>query len=306
MAKHTPVHIKTISEYHRMLSLPKPEHPLVSLTRFEDIAYNFGQAPKSIIHNFYSVALKKSFHARLKYGQQEVDFDEGVLLFMAPMQVLSVEGPPEPAASHKGWLLLVHPELFWNTHLARKIRQYEYFDYKANEALHLSESEEQMIVGIMQNIAQEYRTRLDSYSQDVMLAQLELLFTYAERFYQRQFITRKASNHQIISRMEDLLNDYFKGDRLHLEGIPSVTYFAAALHLSPNYLSRLLKTLTGQSTKQFIQEKMIDLAKEKLSTTELTVNEIAYELGFEHPQSFSKLFKIKTSYSPLAFRQSFN
>ncbi len=306
MAKHTPVHIKTISKYHSMLGLPKPEHPLVSLTRFEDIAYNSVQAPKSIIHNFYSVALKKSFHARLKYGQQEVDFDEGVLLFMAPMQVLSVEGPHEPAASHKGWLLLVHPDLLWNTHLAGKIRQYEYFDYKANEALHLSESEEQMIVGIMQNIAQEYRTRLDSYSQDVMVAQLELLFTYAERFYQRQFITRKASNHQIISRMEELLNDYFKGDRLHIEGIPSVTYFADALHLSPNYLSRLLKTLTGQSTKQFIQEKMIDLAKEKLSTTELTVNEIAYELGFEHPQSFSKLFKIKTSYSPLAFRQSFN
>lgn len=305
MAKYTPVHIKTISEYHRMLSLPKPEHPLVSLTRFEDIACNPEQT-KTIVHNFYSIALKKSFHARLKYGQQEVDFDEGMLLFMAPMQVLTIEGPQEPAASHTGWLLLVHPDLLWNTHLTKKIRQYEYFDYKANEALHLSESEEQMIIGIMQSIAQEYRTRIDNYSQDVMIAQLELLLTYAERFYQRQFITRKANNHQIISRMEELLNDYFKGDKLHLEGMPSVTYFADALHLSPNYLSRLLKTLTGQGTKQFIQDKVIDLAKEKLTTTTLTVNEIAYELGFEHAQSFSKLFKIKTNYSPLAFRQSFN
>lgn len=305
MAKYIPVHIKTISEYHRMLGLPKPEHPLASLTRFEDIPYNPQRAPKAIIHNFYSIALKKSFYARLKYGQQEVDFDEGTLLFMAPMQVLSIEGQQEPTR-HTGWLLLVHPDLLWNTFLAKKIRQYEYFDYKANEALHVSESEEQMIVGIMQSIAQVYRTRIDNYSQDVIIAQLELLLTYAERFYQRQFITRKASNHEVISRMEELLNDYFKGNKLQLNGMPTVTYFADALHLSANYLSRLLKTLTGQSTKQFIQEKMIDLAKEKLSTTDLTVNEIAYELGFEHPQSFSKLFKMKTRYSPLAFRQSFS
>jgi len=306
MAKRAPVHIKTISEYHRMLDLPKPEHPLVSLTRFEDIIYNPERAPQAIIHNFYSIALKKSFHARLKYGQQEVDFDEGVMLFMAPMQLLAIEGSLEPAASHRGWLLLVHPDLLWNTHLAKKIRQYEYFDYKANEALHVSENEEQMIVGIMQNIAQEYRARIDNFSQDVILAQLELLLTYAERFYQRQFITRKATNHQITSRMEELLNEYFKGDKLQSEGMPPVTYFADALHLSPNYLSRLLKTLTGQSTKQFIIDKVIDLAKEKLSTTDLTMSEIAYGLGFDHPQSFSKLFKAKTSFSPLEFRQSFN
>jgi len=210
------------------------------------------------------------------------------------------------AASHKGWLLLVHPDLLWNTHLAKKIRQYEYFDYKANEALHVSKNEEQMIVGIMQNIAQEYRARIDNFSQDVILAQLELLLTYAGRFYQRQFITRKANNYQIISRMEELLNEYFKGDKLQSEGMPPVTYFADALHLSPSYLSRLLKTLTGQSTKHFIIGKVIDLAKEKLSTTDLTMSEIAYGLGFDHPQSFSKLFKSKTNQSPLEFRQSFN
>lgn len=305
MATHTPVHIKTISEYHRLLGLPKPEHSLVSLIRFEDILYNPEQAPKAIVHNFYSVALKKTFYAKLKYGQQEVDFDEGTLLFMAPMQVLSIEGPQEPVR-HTGWLLLVHPDLLWNTHLAKKIRQYEYFDYKANEALHVSESEELMIVGIMQNMAQESHIGVDHFSQSIMVAQLELLLTYAERFYQRQFITRKVSSHQIISQLEEHLNEYCKGDKLQLDGMPTVTYFADALHVSPNYLSRLLKTLTGQSTKGFIQEKIIDLAKEKLSTTDLTVNEIAYALGFEHPQSFSKLFKTKTNYSPVAFRQSFN
>lgn len=306
MAKHAPIQVKTISEYHRLLGLPKPEHPLVSLTRFDDILYNPEQMPKSIVHNFYSIALKKTFHGRLKYGQQDVDFDEGVLLFMAPMQVLTVEGPLEPVAGHTGWLLLVHPDLLWNTHLAKKIRQYEYFDYKANEALHVSESEEQMIVSIMQHIAQEYRARIDNLSQDVIIAQLELLLTYAERFYQRQFITRRATNHQVLSQLEELLNQYVKSDRLQAEGMPTVTYFADALHLSPNYLSRLLKILTGQSTKQFIIGKVIELAKEKLSTTDLTMNEIAYGLGFEHPQSFSKLFKSQTHLSPLQFRQSFN
>ena len=303
---HTPLHIKTISEYHRLVNLPKPQHPLISLSRFEDIQYKSGQSPKAIVHNFYSIALKKSFHAKLRYGQQEVDFNEGTLLFMAPMQVISADVPVGVILSHTGWLLLVHPDLLWHTNLARKIKQYEYFSYKVNEALHLSDHEEQTIVGIMQNIAQEYQARVDNHSQDVIVAQLELLFTYAERFYQRQFITRRVSSHYIVDQLEELLNTYFKSDELLLSGMPTVTYIADALNLSPNYLSRLLKTLTGQSTKQFIIEKILDLAKEKLSTTDLSMNEIAYALGFEHPQSFNKLFKSKTSLSPLQFRHSFN
>lgn len=306
MPQSAPFHIKTISAYHRVLGLPKPLHPLVSLIRFEDMPYDPQQAPKAIMHNFYSIALKKSFHARLKYGQQEVDFDEGILLFMAPLQVLTIEGPFESATSHEGWLLLVHPDLLWNTSLAKKIRHYEYFDYKANEALHLSDVEEQLLINIMKNIQQEYSARIDNYSLEVIVAQLELLFTYSERFYNRQFITRKVSSHHVIARMEELLNDYFKGDLVQTTGMPPVTYFAAALNLSPNYLSRLLKTLTGLSTKDFITDKMVDLAKEMLSTTDLSMNEIAYSLGFEHPQSFGKLFKSKTNLSPLKFRQSFN
>jgi len=306
MPQPAPLHIRSISEYHRIMGLPKPIHPLVSLIRFEDMPYDIKQAPRAIVHNFYSVALKKSFHARLKYGQQEVDFDEGILLFMAPLQVLSIEGPFEAATSHRGWLLLVHPDLLWNSPLATKIRQYEYFDYKANEALHLSDAEEQMLITIMKNIEQEYGARIDSFSQDVIIAHLELLLTYSERFYQRQFLTRKVSNHQIIDKLEQLLNDYFKGEGLRSKGIPPVSFIADELNLSPNYLSRLLKTLTGLSTKDFILGKVIDLAKEKLSTTDLTMNEIAYALGFEHPQAFGKLFKNKTNMSPLKFRQSFN
>jgi AraC-like DNA-binding protein len=237
--------------------------------------------------------MKKSFHAKFRYGQQKVDFDEGIMLFVAPMQVISVEPPAQAESSHKGWLLLVDPDLLGKTGLAARIRQYEYFSYNANEALHLSDKEEGMIVGIMKNIMEEYQARTDDFSQDVIIAQLELLFTYAERFYQRQFITRKVSSHHVVNQLEELQHQYFKSDQLQSAGIPSVAYFADALHLSPNYLSRLLKTLTGQSTKQFIIDKVIGLAKEKLSTTELTMNEIAYALGFEHPQSFSKLLKVK-------------
>ena len=306
MSKQVPIPIKTISQYHRMLGLPKPRHPMISLSRFEDINYHPIQAPKSIVHNFYSIALKKSFYATLKYGQQEVDFDEGMLLCMAPMQVLSIEGPQEPANSHRGLLLLVHPDLLWNTHLAKKIKEYDYFDYQANEALHLSENEEQMLVGIMQSIAREYEVNIDEFSQPVIVAQLELLLTYIERFYKRQFITRKTGHHHILDEIEALLKDYFDKEDLIIKGIPTVQYLAEAVHLSPNYLSRLLKTLSGHSTQQFIQNKLVDKAKEKLSTTDLSVSEIADDLGFEQPQSFNKLFKKKTHVSPLAFRQSFN
>ncbi len=158
----------------------------------------------------------------------------------------------------------------------------------------------------MDNINQEYNSIIDKFSQDVIIAQLELLLTYSERFYQRQFITRKISNHTILDRLENLLTEYFKGDNLTSIGLPTVQYISENLNLSPNYLSRVLKKLTGQSTKQFIQDKLIDFAKEKLSTTDLTINEIAYEMGFEYPQSFSKLFKTKTNLTPMEFRSSFN
>jgi AraC family transcriptional activator of pobA len=207
---------------------------------------------------------------------------------------------------HTGWMLLIHPDFLWNTPLAKTIKQYEYFDYSANEALFLSEKEEIIISGIMQNIQQEYHSNIDKFSDSVIIAQLELLFTYSERFYQRQFITRKISNHKILNRVEEILAGYFNSTTLEKNGLPTVQYIAGALNISPNYLSGLLKTLTGQSTQQHIHEKLIEKAKEKLSTTDLSVSEIAYELGFEHPQSFSKLFKIKTSFSPLEFRQSFN
>jgi AraC-like DNA-binding protein len=203
-------------------------------------------------------------------------------------------------------MLLIHPDFLWNTPLAKTIKQYEYFDYSVNEALFLSEKEEVTIINLIKNIQSEYHSNIDKFSQDVIIAQLELLLTYAERFYHRQFITRKITNHKIVNRLEDLLSAYFNSDDLLKKGLPSVQYVADSLNVSPNYLSSLLKVLTGQSTQQHIHEKLIGKAKEKLSTTDLTVSEIAYELGFEYPQSFSKLFRSKTHLSPLAFRDSFN
>src|SRR5258708_15580375 len=306
MANRQPFRIKTISQYHQVMGLPKPEHPLVSVIDLETIRHPPGDEPISLVFDFYSISLKRDFNAKIKYGQQQYDFDEGIMFFISPDQVFGIEVEKGSVLKRSGWLLLIHPDFLWNTPLAKTIKQYEYFSYSVHEALHLSEKEETMITNIMRNVHQEYHSNIDKFSQNVIIAQMELLLTYAERFYHRQFITRKITNHKILDRLEDILTEYFNSDTLEKKGLPTVQYIADKLNISPNYLSELLKVLTGQSTRQHIHDKLIEKAKEKLSTTDLSVSEIAYELGFEHPQSFSKLFKTKTNLSPLGFRQSFN
>jgi AraC family transcriptional activator of pobA len=298
--------IKTISEYHRLMGLPKPEHPLISVINFESIKQLPHNESISLVFDFYSISLKRDFNARFKYGQQEYDFDEGIMFFIAPGQVFGVEIEEGSTLKHSGWMLHIHPDFLWNTPLAKTIRQCEFFDYSVHEALFLSDKEEKTIIGLMQNMEHEYHAAIDKFSQNIIIAQIELLLTYAERFYQRQFITRKITNHKILDRLEDTLNGYFDSDVVAKKGLPTVQYIAGELNVSPGYLSGLLKVLTGQSTQQHIHGKLIEKAKEKLSTTDLSVSEIAYELGFEHPQSFSKLFKTKTRVSPLEFRHSFN
>ncbi len=299
---------KTITEYHRAAGLPKPEHPLISLVRMDDITMPLAEGSFSLIYDFYSISLKKVHNAKFKYGQQSTDFDEGVLFFMAPGQLFGIEIEKGVMPQHrpKGWMILIHPDFLWNTPLAKIIKQYEFFHYSVYEALYLSDKEETMLTTIADNIEQEYHANIDRFSQNVIIAQLELLLTYAERFYQRQFITRKIANHEILMRLEDFLSGYFSSGALAKQGLPSVAHIAETLTISPGYLSGLLKSLTGQSTQQHLHDKLIELAKEKLSATNLSVSEIAYELGFEHLQSFSKLFKAKTKLSPIEFRQSFN
>ena len=306
MTTITPIRIKTIAEFHRLRGLPKPEHPLISVVNIETVDSSDSNESASLILDFYSISIKRCLLTKFKYGQQEYDFDEGVMFFIAPGQVFKIEVEPNSIHKRSGWFLLIHPDFLWNTALAKTIKQYEYFDYSVHEALFLSDKEETAMIGIMHSIQQEYQSNIDKFSQDIIIAQLELLLVHADRFYHRQFITRKISNHKILNRLEELLTNYFNSDDLVNKGLPSVQYVADRLNVSPNYLSDLLKVLTGQSTQQHIHDKLIEKAKERLSTTDLSVSEIAYELGFEHSQSFSKLFKAKTDLSPLKFRQSFN
>ena len=306
MSNQQPYKIKTINQYHQILSLPKPEHPLISVINLASITQASMSGPISLLYGFYCISLKRDINFKQKYGQQEYDFDEGVMSFISPNQVFGIEVDEGLTLQPSGWMLLIHPDFLWNSPLAKTIKKYEYFDYSVNEALHLSEKEETTITGIVKNIEQEYHTQIDKFSQDIIISQLEVLLNYSERFYQRQFITRKISNHKILDSLEKTLKEYFDKDDLIKNGLPTVQYVSDKLHVSPNYLRGLLKTLTGLNTQQHIHEKLIEKAKEKLSTTELSVSEIAYELGFEHSQSFSKLFKAKTKLSPLEFRTSFN
>jgi len=302
----SPIRVKTITEGHRLLDLPKPEHPLISVVNYASIRPPSTEiAERGVVFDFYYISLKKGFSNKFYYGQQQYDFDDGMMYFVAPNQVVRGAGPG-PGDELSGWVLLVHPDLFWGEPLAKSIKKYDYFDYTVNEALFLSDKEEIVINGIVKNIQAEYCSNIDNFSASIIISHLETLLNYSERFYQRQFITRKKSNHQLLDRLDKLLVTYFDGDDLATKGLPTVQYISDQLHISPTYLRGLLKTITGQNTQQYIHDKLLEKAKEKLSTTDLSVSEIAYALGFEHPQSFSKLFKTKTNVSPLEFRQSFN
>ncbi|MBP5977275.1 AraC family transcriptional regulator [Brasilonema sp. CT11] len=275
-------------------------------SNLESIKYLPPQKLINLVFDFYVIALKRTPNAKYKYGQQEYDFDEGVMFFLSPGQVFGVEIDKDAASKRRGWSLLIHPDFLWNTSLAKTIKRYQYFNYSVNEALHLSEKEEAIINDIIENMEQEYRSNIDNFSQDVIVSQLELLLNYSNRFYHRQFITRKKASSDLLLKLEDLLNEYFDRQNELQLGIPTVKYIAEKLNVSPNYLSDMLRTLTGQNAQQHIHNKLIEKAKEALSTTSLSVREIAYRLGFEHPQSFNKLFKNKTSVSPLEFRNSFS
>lgn len=297
---------RTLKDLHTYYGLPAPGHPLISVIDYSKVRYPTGVSDLKWMQDFYIFALKRDVHAKFNYGQQPYDFDSGVLSFFAPQQLLHVEIKPNVQVNQTGWLLLLHPDFLWNTPLASQIRNYEFFQYKVNEALFLSEREETVIAEIFRKIENEYQSNMDKFSQLLIINQLEYLLIYADRFYNRQFLTRKITNHQVLEKLETLLNGYFSEESLIDRGIPTVQWVADELNISANYLSTLLKVLTGQSTQQFIHDKLIEKAKEKLSGTALSVSEIAYELGFEHSQSFSKLFKTKTNLTPMEFRQAFN
>ncbi|MBC9795103.1 helix-turn-helix domain-containing protein [Sinomicrobium weinanense] len=291
----------SLSDFHRAFGLPRPSHPLISLVNIEEVTISKEASFDFFILGFYKIVYKTTLCGQAKYGQNYYDFGEGGLIFTAPNQVFE---SPKSAAS--GYAFFIHPDFLLTYPLAKKIKQYGFFSYAANEALYLSAHEKETVMSVFKIIDDELKGRIDHFSHDVVISQIELLLNYCNRFYNRQFITHKAVYKDLLFRVEELLDDYFNNSISLNEGLPSVQYLADQVNVSPGYLSDILRSLTGQNAQQHIHYKLIEKAKEKLSATTLSVSEIAYELGFEHPQSFSKLFKSKTNLSPLEFRQSFN
>ncbi|MGN6212236.1 helix-turn-helix domain-containing protein [Parafilimonas sp.] len=292
--------INSISQFHRLLSLPEPRHPLVSVIDLEESVFLEDETWKGFVNRFYCVALKREAKGKIRYGQQHYDYDKGVLSFTAPNQVQQLDLQNMECGS--GYLLVFHPDFLLQHTLANSIHQYGFFDYAVNEALHLSAEEEGDLITILHKIDKECQ-HIDKHTHEIILTQIESLLKYSNRFYERQFLTRKNHNSALLTRFEQLIDDYFNKETLELL---TVQYIAAQMNLSPNYLSDLLRIHTGQNTQQHIHEKLIAKAKEKLSTTSLSISEIAYSFGFEHAQSFSTLFRKKTNLSPLEFRQAFN
>ena len=300
-------HFPTISDFHAFVQLPPPQHPLLSVVDVGTVPHRYGPEPTSMVFDFYSISVKRMHNVQAKYGQHPFDFNEGIMSFMAPGQVFSMAvANPAEAVEKSGWVIYLHPDFVWNTPLAKTIRSHDFWDYSLREGLFLSAKEEAAILTIIHAIQQEYSSAIDRFSKHILVSQLESLLHYADRFYHRQFLTREQANHEVLERLETLLQAHFNANNLLEKGLPTVQHVADCLHLSPKYLSNLLRVLTGQNTQQHIHARLIAKAKEKLSTTTLTVSEIAYGLGFEHLQSFSKLFKTKTNLSPLEFRASFN
>lgn len=295
---------ESLSDAHRAFGLPTPQHPLISLINGAHTPVGLNNLPQQHVLGFYKISYKPKLNGKLKYGQSYYDFDEGGLFFASPGQIIGSHN--NEAAVCSEYTLLMHPDFLIGSSLMKTIKEYGFFSYSVNETLHLSDHEKATVLSIFKFMEEELNGRTDDFSQNVIISQIGLLLNYADRFYKRQFITRKAANNDLLQRLHEVLENYFNNELSLSQGIPSVHFLAEQLNLSPNYLSDMLRSLTGQNAQQHIHDKLIEKAKEKLSTTSLSVSEVAYALGFEHSQSFSKLFKTKTDLSPLEYRRSFN
>ncbi len=291
--------VETISELHKIVGFDKPKHPLVTVIDYSKV--NIMDAPESgsFMCSFYSINFKK--HCSFSYGRQFFDHAEGTLHCTAPEQIITFDRKKEEGST-EGWGLYFHPELIRNTALGNKIKDYSFFLYSENEALHLSMDEKQILLNILKQMEQEYNTNIDRYSQDLIISNIELLLNYCNRFYGRQFITRTNQNKDIIARFERFITGYFNSDNIQDKGIPTVKYCAEAMNLSPNYFSDLLKSETGKNVQEHIHYHLLEKAKTMLVNSNMSVSEIAYALGFGYSQNFSKLFKKKVGVSPGAFR----
>jgi AraC-like DNA-binding protein len=292
------IDLESISDLHDLVQYPRPRHPLVSVIDHTDFYAKRPKEQSLYRFGFYTISCKK-FEGILHYGKGHYDFKEGSLLFTAPGQVI---GPGPDVFVDEGWALFIHPDLLHGTSLGKKMQQYTFFHYTVNEALHISEEEKQVIKDCVDKIAREYQQHIDKHTQDLIVSNIEVLLNYCNRFYDRQFYTRAKVNADVVQRFETLLKDYFSQGALIEAGLPAVTYFASRLHLSPNYLSDLLQKFTGKTTQEHIHLELVDKAKSLLWGSEDPISAIAYELGFEHPSHFTKIFKAKTGKSPSEYR----
>lgn len=298
-----PYHIETISQAHEVMGLPKPKHPLVSVVQSKDLRPTVDFRGLKVVDHLYQISLKDIGCGNLFYGKNSYDYEEGTLVFTSPGQVTMFEGEmPSEAEGTKGWILAFHPDLIRKAPLGDRIDQYSFFNYEVNEALHLSEDERRIIEEILDKIVKEYSQNLDRHSQNLIISNIELLLDYCLRFYDRQFITRTNLNSDSVTKFERLLKQYYESNEALDIGLPTVSYCARALGLSPNYLSDMLKKETGKTAQEHIHLHIIDKAKNRLLNSSDSVSEIGYALGFEYPQHFSNLFKSKTGVSPTEFR----
>ncbi|MBT3014455.1 MAG: helix-turn-helix transcriptional regulator [Candidatus Thiodiazotropha sp. (ex Clathrolucina costata)] len=297
------IHIETISDIHAALGLDKPKHPLVTVIPIDDRIKNYDYGNATYVLGFYQVSLKAGICGEITYGRNTYDFQEGTMVFTKPGQALSFKASEEDLASEEGWTLLFHPDLIRKSSLGNNIDHYSFFSYEIHEALHLSEDERVSITGLVRKIETEYQQSIDRHTQKLIVSNIELLLDYCTRFYDRQFYVRTNLNQDFVTRFENLLGDYFNSEQPLDLGVPSVKYCGERLNMSPSYLSDLLKKETGRTAQQHIQDTVIDKAKNLLLSTNEQVSQIAYGLGFDYPQHFSKLFKSRTGMSPAEYRR---
>ncbi|MCW5518904.1 helix-turn-helix transcriptional regulator [Aureitalea sp. L0-47] len=293
--------IDSVSTYFKLRNY-ELLHPLIGILDFDKFEPSSVSPPTYSGFTFecYAIFLKDHNSCKMKYGGKHYDFDEGTMVFLSPQQ--SVGFVYEKNHVPKGYALLFHPDLLHGTKLGKKIQSYSFFSYAVNEALHISMKERRIILDLLEKIQFELEQNMDGHSKNLIVSNLELLLDYCVRFYDRQFLTREVAHSTSLERFDVLLNEYFLSEEPNKQGLPSVTYFAEQLHLSPNYFGDLIKKETGRSAQEYIQNKLIEVAKEKVFDHEKSISEIAYELGFRYPQHFSRLFKNKTGLSPNDFR----
>jgi len=291
--------VQTISELHQIAGFDKPKHPLVTIIDYSNVDVQNGPESGSFICSFYSVNFKNN--CSFVYGRQTFDHQEGTLHCTAPEQIITFDRKTDVPVT-EGWGLYFHPELIRNTALGKKMHEYSFFSYAEHEALHLSDQEKQTLLSILKQMENEYNTNIDLYSHNLILSNIELLLNYCNRFYGRQFITRTNQNKDIIIRFEEFITNYFNSHEIKSIGIPTVKYCAEAMNLSPNYFSDLLKSETGKNAQEHIHYQLLEKAKTLLASSNKSINEIAFELGFEYPQNFSKLFKKKVGITPTLYR----